>query len=113
MVRIFGNTLPKDNFEEYDNRMATLATDMALQCLQAGIDVIIDEGFWVKEHRDEIRDKVQRVGAVPKLYYVEAPLEVMKARTLKRSSNPSIDSYVIDEESYNHYWQFFRPPGEE
>ena len=59
MVRVFGNTPPKDRFNEYDNKMTTLATDMALECLKAGISVIIDEGFWVKEHRDAIKEKVK------------------------------------------------------
>lgn len=113
IVRVFGNTPPKDKFEEYDNRMASLATDMALKCLKAGTDVIIDEGFWVKEHRDAIREKVKNVGAIPKLYYIEAPLEIMKARTLKRSENPPVDSFNIDEEAFNHYWKFFRPPGKD
>src|SRR5947209_10125511 len=113
MVRLFGNTPPKDKFEEYDNRMASLATDMALKCLASGIDVIIDEGFWVKEQREEIRDKVIHAGAVPKFYYIDVPFEVMKARTLKRSQNPPPDAYVIDEESFNHYWKFFHPPGKD
>jgi predicted kinase len=93
--------------------MASLATDMALKCLAAGINVIIDEGFWVKEQRDEIRNKVDNVGAVPKFYYIEVPFEIMKARTLERSENPPVDSYIIDEESFNHYWKFFQPPGNE
>ena len=113
MVRVFGNTPPKDKFEEYDNKMASLATDMALKCLQAGIDVIIDEGFWVKEHRDAISENVKKVGAIPKLYYIEAPLEIMKARTLKRSENPPVDSFNIDEESFNQYWKHFQSPGED
>ncbi len=110
MVRLFGNTPPNDKFEEYDNRMASLATDMALKCLKAGISVIIDEGFWVKEQRDEIREKVKSVGATPKLYYIEVPFEIMKVRTLKRTENPPVDSFTIDEESFNHYWKFFQPP---
>jgi predicted kinase len=113
MVRLFGNTPPKDKFEEYDNRMASLATDTALKCLTAGIDVIIDEGFWVKEQRDEIRGKVKDVGAIPKLYYIEVPFEIMKERTLKRSKKPPVDSYIIDEESFNHYWKLFQPPGKD
>ncbi len=113
MVRVFGNTPPKDSFEAYDSRMAALATDMALKCLRAGIDVIIDEGFWVKEQRDGIRERVKIVGAVPKLYYIEAPFEVMKARTLKRSEHPPVDSFVIDEEAFNRYWRFFQPPGKD
>ena len=111
MVRVFGNTPPKDKFEEYDNKMTSLATDMALKCLKAGISVIIDEGFWVKEHRDAISKKVKNVGAIPKLYYLKAPFEIMKARTLKRSKNPPVDSFSIDEESFNQYWKHFRPPG--
>ena len=110
VVRLFGNTPPKDKFEEYDNRMAFLATDMALKCLKAGVSVIIDEGFWVKEHRDAIREKVRKAGAIPKLYYLEVPFEIMKARTLNRSKNPPVDSFNIDEVSFNKYWKQFKPP---
>ena len=113
MVRVFGNTPPKDKFEEYDNRMASLATDMALVCLKAGISVIIDEGFWVKEHRDAISEKVKNAGGIPKLYYLEVPFEIMKARTLKRSENPPSDSFKLDEDSFNLYWKRFRPPGKD
>jgi predicted kinase len=113
MVRLFGNTPPEDKFEEYDTRVASLATGIALKCLAAGISVIIDEGFWVKEQRDEIRKKVNNVGAVPKFYYIDVPFEIMKARTLKRSRNPPVDSYIIDKESFDRYWEFFRPPGKE
>jgi predicted kinase len=101
MVRLFGNFPPKDKFEVYDNSMASLATDMALKSLKAGTSVIIDEGFWVKEQRDEIREKVKNVGAIPILYYLEVPLEIMKTRTLKQNENPPVDSYHIDEESFN------------
>lgn len=112
MVRVFGNILT-DKHEEYDTKMASLATDMALKCLKAGIDVIIDEGFWVKDHRDAIKEKVRQVGAMPKLYYLEVPFEIMKARTLNRSENPPEDSFIIDEELFNHYWKRFRPPGKD
>jgi len=113
MVKIFGNTPPKDKFEEYDTKMASLATDMALKCLQAGIDVILDEGFWTKEHRDAIREKVKNVGAIPKLYYIETPVEVMITRTLKRNENPPVDSYTIDQAAFYNYLKFFQPPGKD
>jgi predicted kinase len=113
MVKVFGNTPPKDKFAEYDNKMTSLARDMALRCLKAGMDVIIDEGFWEREKRDEIRERVKKAGATTKLYYLDVPYEVMKARTLKRTENPPIDSFTIDEEAFNHYWQFFQPPGKD
>lgn len=113
MVRLFGNAPPQDTFEEYDKRMASLATDIALKCLAAGTNVILDEGFWLKEQRAAIRDKVKNVGAVPIFYYLDASFELLKARTLKRSESPPLDSYIIDEESFNRYWKFFQPPDTE
>jgi predicted kinase len=113
MVRLFGNSPPADSFEDYDQRMAALATDIALACLKAGIDVIIDEGFWTKEHRNAIRGKVRQAGATPKMYYLEVPRGVMKARTLKRTEDPPADSFAIVEEAFDHYWNFFEPPGDD
>jgi predicted kinase len=113
MVRLFGNTIPRDKFAEYDHRMTNLARDMALTCLKAGASVIIDEGFWERATRDEIKLRVRMVGAIPILYYLEVPREIMKARTLRRSENPPADSFTIDEESFDHYWRFFQPPDKE
>lgn len=113
MVRLFGNTPPKDKFEEYDKKMTSLARDMAIECLKSGADVIIDEGFWEKETRNEIKERVIKAGAIPKIYYLKVPHEVMKARTLKRTGEPPVDSFTIDEESFNHYWKFFQPPNED
>jgi predicted kinase len=86
---------------------------MALACLKAGASVIIDEGFWERATRDEIKQRVWAVGAIPILYYLEVPREIMKARTLRRSQNPPADSFTIDEESFDHYWGFFQPPDTE
>lgn len=110
MVKLFGNTPAKDTFADYDNRMTTLAREMALKCLKAGLDVIIDEGLWERELRDEIRQKVIDMGAIPKFYYLEVPVEVMKARTSNRSENPPVDSFNIGEESFDNYLKNFQPP---
>lgn len=34
----------------------------------------------------------------------------MKARTLRRTADPPVDSFTIDEVAFNHYWEFFQPP---
>ncbi|MBD3280072.1 AAA family ATPase [Candidatus Dojkabacteria bacterium] len=110
MVRLFGNAPFDEKFEEYDDRMSSLSRDMALRCLKAGISVVMDEGFWEKELREEIRKKVLDIGAIPKLYYLEVPFETMKARALERSKNLTSDSFKISEGQFNHYWKFFQAP---
>ena len=59
MVKIFGNKITSDkNFEEYDHNIIELTRDFALKILKTGTDVIIDEGFWVKSQRDDIKKKI-------------------------------------------------------
>lgn len=110
MVKVFGNTPPKDKFVEYDTKMTELATEIALRCLKAGASVIIDDGFWYRKQRDEIRQALNDIGAVIKLYYIDTPVDVMKERTVKRSENPPEDSFYITEQEFNNYLKMFQLP---
>lgn len=111
IIRIFGNKIASDkNFERYDKNITELATDIAFKILKSGKDVIIDEGFWVKSQRDDIRKKILQVGAKPIFYYVESSIEKMKERVINRSKYPSIDSFEINEEMFDKYLKYWEPP---
>ncbi len=110
VIKVFGNNPPKDKFTEYDTKMTELATEIALKCLARGVSVIIDDGFWYRKQRDELRQKLKDIGAVTKLYYINTPFEVMKARTVKRSRKPPEDSFYITEQEFNDYLKMFQPP---
>src|SRR5438128_1902118 len=53
-IRLVGNDPTIDGYEEWDHKICGLSRDVAFQLAEKGIDVIIDEGFWEKEQRDEI-----------------------------------------------------------
>ena len=111
IVKIFGNKITLDNnFEVYDKSVTKLATDIAFKILKAGKDVIIDEGFWVKSQRDDIKKKILQVGAKPIFYYVESSVEKMKERVINRSKNPTKDSFEISEEMFNNYLKYWQAP---
>ena len=110
MVKVFGNNPSKDTFHEYDSKMTKLATDMALKCLTSGGSVIIDDGFWYRRQRDEMRQILKDMGVETKFYYLDTPADVMKERTLKRSKNPPKDSFYITEQEFNDYIKLFEPP---
>jgi len=116
VIKVFGNKVTSDkNFETFDKNITELATDMAFKILKSGNDVIIDEGFWVKSQRDEIKKKIQQIGAKPILYYVKTPVELMKTRVISRSNNPPVDSFEINEEMFDKYLKYWEPltPNEE
>jgi predicted kinase len=110
MVKIFGNNPPKDRFAEYDSNMTKLTTETALRCLSAGVSIILDDGFWYRKQRDEMRQQLKGIGAIAKFYYIDTPVDVMKSRTIKRSENPGDDSFYITEEEFGNYLNMFEPP---
>lgn len=111
MIKIFGNKITSDkNFELYDHNIIELARNISFKILKSGGDVIIDEGFWVKSQRDDIKKKIISVGAKPIFYYVECPIKKMKERVLNRSKYPPIDSFKINEEMFDTYLKYWEPP---
>ena len=111
VIKIFGNKITTDkNFERYDKSITELATDIAFKTLKSGKDVIIDEGFWVKSQRDDIKKKILQVGAKSILYYVKTPVEIMKERVINRSKSPPVDSFEINEEMFDTYLKYREPP---
>ena len=74
--------------------------------------MIIDEGFWVKSQRDEIRKKILKAGATPIFYYVECPIEKMRERVVNRSKIPPEDSFEISGEMFDSYVKYWEPPEE-
>lgn len=111
VIKIFGNKITSDkNFEEYDSKVTKLARDIAFKILESGGDVILDEGFWARSHRDEMKKRAREAGAKPILYYVECPVEKMKERTVSRSKNPPVDSFEITGEMFDGYLKDWHPP---
>ena len=114
IIKIFGNKITSDkNFERYDKNITELARDIAFKILRAGKDVIIDEGFWVKSQRYDIKKKIINAGVNPIFYYVECPVEKMKERVVNRSKKPPVDSFEITEEMFDEYLKYWEPPKKE
>jgi predicted kinase len=114
LVNIFGSRVTSDkNFEVYDKKITKLAKEIVFKILKSGGDVIIDEGFWVKSQRDDIKKKALNMGAKPILYYVECPLRKMRERVVARSKIPSKDSFEISGEMFDSYVKYWEPPTED
>jgi len=114
MIKIFGNKIPSDkNFEIYDHSIIELTRNISFKILKSGGDVILDEGFWAKSQRDEMKKKIVDIGAKPIFYYVECPVEKMKERVINRSKSPTVDSFEITEEMFDKYFTYWEPPRKE
>jgi predicted kinase len=112
MNKLYGENPPLENFADYYSRVHDLIWIYAARLLELKQDVIVDFGFWSRSSRDEARAKARAVGADTKLYFLDAPEDVLKARVRKR--NESLQgSLYIDDHAFELFKSRFEPLGED
>ncbi len=109
MISLYGSNPPAEKFAEYYERTTKLLLDTAFKCLKAGVDIILDAGFWSRSRRDKMRNRITKAGANFQLYHIKCSDEVMKQRTLKRSEDPSKDAFYIDKAAIETFKKRFEP----
>jgi len=112
-IRLIGNDPTIDGYAEWDSKIIGLSRDTAFYLAEKGIDVIMDEGFWAKEERDEMKRKIEAIGAKAVMYYVETPIETIRERVLLRNNNLTKESFMISQEMLDGYLSHWQPPSED
>jgi len=90
-----------------------LATDVALYCLKSGKDVIIDDGFWFRKQRDEIRKRLNKLGVKVIFYYINCPFEIARNRVVSRNKSFTPDAFNIDNQMFDSYIEYFNDMGDD
>ena len=112
-IRFIGNDPTIDGYAEWDRKIIDLSRDVAFYLVGKGIDVIMDEGFWEKETRDEMRRRADAIGAKVVMYYLETPIETIRERVVGRNNNLTGDSFKISREMLDSYLKDWQPPTED
>jgi len=113
LIKLFGNNPLIDRFEEYDEKICELSSNIAFQFVEKGVDVIIDDGFWFKKQRKEMMERIERTGAKAVLYYLKCSMGIMKDRVVGRNNNFTKDSFKISEKMFDGYVRSWEPPSED
>lgn len=112
-IRLIGSDPTIDGYAEWDRKIIGLSRHVAFYLAEKGVDVIIDEGFWAKEERDEMKRKIGTIGAKAVMYYVETPIETIRERVVARNSNLTKESFKISQEMLDNYLIHWQPPSED
>lgn len=112
-IRLIGNDPTIAGYAEWDRKIIDLSRDVAFYLAEKGIDVILDEGFWEKETRDEMRRRVNSIGAKLVIYYLDTPIEVIRERVVGRNNKVTKDSFKISREMLDHYLTYWQPLSED
>jgi hypothetical protein len=89
-------------------RLLVTLNDIWPQIAKAGIDVVLDFGFWRRALRDDVRERARSIGAVTRLYWLRCPDGVAIARCLQRNGAPG--AFLISAQGFQELKTRFEPP---
>jgi predicted kinase len=112
-IHLIGNDPAFDGYAEWDAKIIELSRDFAFYLAGKGIDVIMDEGFWGKGERENLRRQISAIDADAVVYYVDTPIEKIRERVTERNSNLTKESFEISPEMLEGYLVNWQPPGED
>lgn len=115
MAALYGDN-PGENYAIYYKRIKDHILNTAADLLARDVDIILDWGFWSRAERDELRAWAADQGGDQskvdlRLIWLDAPMDVMKERVLKRTSENHDDQVFIDENAFNEFKARFEPLG--
>ena len=87
MVRFYGNDPPIEHFADYCRRVYEQMEEIWPRCLELGLNVVLDFGFWTRRERDATREKILAIGAQMRLYRLSLPEDEAWRRIEKRNAD--------------------------
>ena len=110
MVQLYGRS--PEQFEALFNRVSSLIWRIATRNLALGTDVILDKGFWRNRDRENVRQAAAAIGAESKLYFLDAPIDVLRKRILTRSKSDE-DALWVNDQAFTEFINRFEPPNDD
>jgi predicted kinase len=110
MRALYGDDPPGVLFDEYGGRVSGLIEATWTRCLELGVNVVLDSGFWSRSERDRTRARIAQLGGEYRLYRLTCPDEVARERIAGR--NEKLDaSLFIAPATYDALKARFEPLG--
>ncbi len=107
MVQLYGPDPPEEVFRPGIVRVNVLMRQLAERALALGLHVVLDDGFWTRASRDDLRRWAADLGVPLRLYALILP--EAEARRRVRERNAQLGSLYIAPETYDLFWQGFEP----
>jgi predicted kinase len=113
MIRLYGLPFDHPDYPSRSERCQQLISDVALQVLRAGHDVVLDWNQWSRQRRARWGNWAHNAGYRVELHYLVTSLETSITQALTRREQPeSSTSHNIDEAEVRHLADIFEPPTE-
>lgn len=99
--------------EEHTRRVLAcreLMWEAVAELLRRSVDVILDDGFFLRHHRVRQVALAEAVGASATIHHIDTPLDVIRARLAVRNAQLPAFNFRIDPEALVGFSGLFEPP---
>jgi predicted kinase len=114
LITMFGRYGLEDIGHEEHTRRVLACRDLtwptASELLQQGVDVILDDGLFFREHRERYVRQAAAVGATTKIHYLDVPLAVLQRRLAARHADLPLFNFVIPPNTLTAFVGLFEVP---
>jgi predicted kinase len=108
MTRLYGDDPPAEHFADFYRRVYEQVDEIWPRCLELGVDVVLDFGFWNRQERDDTRAKISAFGAETRLYRLTCSEDEAWRRIKKRNTDLQ-GSLVIVRNTFEVLKERFQP----
>jgi len=114
LITLFGNySIDAVGYQEHVRRVLAcreLIWDVASEFLKRDVDVVFDDGFFLREHRMQRVRLAKRVGAKAMIHFLDVPLAVLRARLDARNARLPAFNFRIDPATLEGFVSLFETP---
>jgi predicted kinase len=114
LITLFGSySIDTVGYDEHVRRVLAcreLIWGVASDFLQRGVDVIFDDGFFLREHRMRRVTLATGAGAEATIHFLDVPLPVLRARLDARNARLPAFNFRIDPETLDGFVGLFEVP---
>ena len=84
--------------------------DVAAELLRRNVDVILDDGFFLRENRVQYSDFAASLGAKSKTHFLDTPKDIIRSRLSERNSALPRFNFQISPALLEWFFETFEKP---
>src|SRR5262245_28844520 len=110
ITRLYGRDVSGEALDAARDPVERALWDLAAQVLVLGVDVILENGFWSRDEREDYRRRAARLGARSEVHYTSATEDQLFDRLARRNADLPQATFRIDEERLREWIGVFEAP---
>lgn len=116
LITSFGRySIASVGHEEHTRRVLAcreLIWSAASEFLKRSVDVILDDGFFLRDNRIRFVELSRALGAGAKIHFMDTPIPLLRNRLADRNANLPQFNFLIDPETLTGFMGLFEVPTE-